>query len=975
MSQMYRYYQREGGVEEWTPIQANQSLDGIRPTFVTILTLDTLLDEHPSREVLDAVKYQGPMYFDLDDADDVYNSIEGARILVGKLMEAGLQATDMEIYLSGKKGLHIIVPAACFMEKDVPQPRLPAIYKEVAFKFATDTIDFRVYTGRKGRMLRTCFNVRENGNYRVPITVAELDVLDPATYASMCKVPRHVSAATPAFRPKFALVYDAARQKAAGQKRRKPKPTSPAVLKEHAPTLTQIMQGRNLKDVGFNKIAIQLAIYAREAGLTEDALIEACEGLIQNHDSDGHRYNSPRKREFELRRMHSYVDDNAAYEYAIEPIRALIKRDVSAQEGPNGEQYEDYGDEEAVFSNGVKMGASCYLAVKGDQGEAPISNFVFTDVTRLIDPKDGNITGLVAYMRGDSSLQFGSQAVLFPSTFTGSTSLHNAVSIYGGTFTGTDIHARGLYQIMLRNVSENVYLIDSEGLNFVNLPRHENPDLRKHFTVWADSDGVRAPKWVEDLGVKFIFQGYPDPKGALQSDLLCAPSLASWVEESPDDRRPLLREYLLAYFNCQQKTVTGKAIGWAVACFWRQLFHAIQSKFPLMHIYGQAGAGKTEFTETLLRMFYYNVRPKSTTPQNSTNFAFLNMVGGSGSIPVLLDEYKPGVMNREVLEKYRALFRDAYNMKESTRGGGNRQKDNFNAMSTTVLSGPIVFLAEAVETETALVERMVLVSYKKPSPFSTVSTYDNFMFFKEHANILSMIGHTLAGLVATKYTPESLAGEFDPIYKQAQEEQLLRPGDQERMMNKEMSISEFNRRGGNRQRIVYNNAVAAFGLRKLAIVVKHALGNLWDEELAEAFRGASKGIWETADVVSRNAIPEYVKILTAFSDMTRLEQDSQFKLLEGKDYNLSAVGGKSTLVLAPRAVYNKYRAYQRNIGQTPLYGNDMSFSEGLYDCPQFMGKGSGLAGSKVDTVILDLDELYRAGVIPFSGKSVTLVSN
>jgi len=86
MSKLYFYFQRVGGEEEWTPIQADQNIAAAKPTFITVLALDTLLEEHPQREVLEATKYQGPMYFDLD-SETIGDSIEGGKALLAKLGE------------------------------------------------------------------------------------------------------------------------------------------------------------------------------------------------------------------------------------------------------------------------------------------------------------------------------------------------------------------------------------------------------------------------------------------------------------------------------------------------------------------------------------------------------------------------------------------------------------------------------------------------------------------------------------------------------------------------------------------------------------------------------------------------------------------------------------------------------------------------------------------------------------------------
>ena len=321
---MYRFFQKVGGTEPWTPIQAHISLDEVRPTFATVLALDTLIDEDTPKDIKAKVKYQGPMYFDLD-AEDISESIEGAQQLVKLLLEQELTAEDLQIFLSGKKGLHILIPEVCFMVKPAPVSNLPAIYKEIAHKFAVDTLDFRVYTAKKGRQFRTCYNVRENGNYKVPISLVELQTLTPESYQTLCKQPRTISGHSPKWRGKFSLAYDAAFQKVGKVKPKATKPTPPDVLKQQLPIFSKVASGEAITDAGFNVLAMQLCLYAREMKWQEDHFISLCSGVIQSHNSDGSRYNTPARRERELRRMFVYLEDNAGFDYSVAGLRSLSK--------------------------------------------------------------------------------------------------------------------------------------------------------------------------------------------------------------------------------------------------------------------------------------------------------------------------------------------------------------------------------------------------------------------------------------------------------------------------------------------------------------------------------------------------------------------------------------------------------------------------------------------------------------------------
>jgi len=136
-TKLYKYYQLAGS-KDWHLAHAEVDLKDKSPEFITVLNLDTILDDAPTREVLDAVRYVGPVYFDLDAAD-LEDSLADTLKLVAKLEGYGLQESDMEIYLSGKKGFHITIDQRVVVDKVAPRAKLPAIYKEMAFNLAVES--------------------------------------------------------------------------------------------------------------------------------------------------------------------------------------------------------------------------------------------------------------------------------------------------------------------------------------------------------------------------------------------------------------------------------------------------------------------------------------------------------------------------------------------------------------------------------------------------------------------------------------------------------------------------------------------------------------------------------------------------------------------------------------------------------------------------------------------------------------------
>lgn len=951
---LYKSHQIEGGTDTWVVTHADADFDKLSPTFITVLGCDTILTKDSPKEMADSAKYLGPMYFDLDADDDVTPAIDGANALILKLVGFGLTEADIEIYLSGKKGLHILVQPQVFMQKPVPVWRLPAIYKEIAFKLAVDTLDFAVYSARRGRMFRTCYNVRENGNYKVPITWAELKALTAESYSSLCKTKRTQPTFAPSYRPQFAILYETIAQRIHAAKKIKHKPVDSATLRKHLPIIKRVMNGdRLVPGLGFNKIAIQLGIYAHEAKLSEDTLITECAGLITKHQGDGYRYNTARKREAELRRMFNYLEEGNGYDYAIGPIQVMLQREDEFADSDEPIDAEEFVTDET--DSGIYIKRGNYF-VAGEQADKHIMNAVFEDCYALKSPEDEQLSCLFAVIKVVGSVPRNIPLEL--KSFNSSSSLHNAVNRFGASFTGTDVHARYIYTRMVKETKTNgksVYVTEKEGLNVINMPFSDIPEAREPFIVWTDPTGVRIPPELAAKGLDIRFIGYPQPEGLMKTDLAKAPSFPDWVLEGSnrEDMLTMLRGML----TCQDPSILSKMLGWMVACFYIQLFRKKYSKFPLMHINGSAGSGKTEMTKSMMKMFYYQGDPVITSPA-STSFSLAQQIGASASIPLILDEYKPSSMGLTKHEEVKQLFRTSYNGSTYTRGGGNRQSENVGALTIVKLTGPITFIAEAVETENAILERSVLITLRRPSGMLSIRYLPRWKAFQNNDRCLSIIGQHIAASIIQNYSIESFFAEYDPIYKEAIRIFLPNSGDV-------VGSDQSNRKVNINERIVFNHSVASFGLSKLKQTVLKMFPEE-NEELGTLFAHLEKNIYHNMEQVVEQTTPEYIKVLRCMSDMTRFSDNDRCKLTNKLEYELRNIDHISTLVLVVRTGYNKYREYCRRLNEPPMFSNEGAFLHALKNSHLYISMGGGTTRLITETITLNYDEMLRLGVDAFS---------
>lgn len=977
---MYKFYQLVGGDEAWTPIQAHLPIDKLKPTFITALAADTLITKETAKEDIRRAKYLGPLYFDLD-AEDIGEAIDSGKELVARLMEYELTEQDIQIFLSGKKGLHIIIPETCFQEKPLPMQGLVQIYKEIALRFAVDAMDFRVYTAGRGRQFRTCYNVRENGNYKVPISLGELQSLTPASYAELCKQPRSAPLYAPQWRPRFALVFDEAVQKVGKIKPRKTKAVTPQVLKDSLPTFKRLASGDVRANCGFNNLAMQLALYGRECKWTEDEFIGACSGVITNHESDGSRYNSPRKREVELRRMFWYVEDNANLDFGLQALKSCLTESKESREDSglpsapvyyeldeeSPEESEDYDDQDYA---GIYRVGNKYLVSKGEDGDQVVSNFVLDDITILHNLKESSIYKITGRIRSRVKNNLNNAEVSFgPNSLSSSSGVQNTFAKYGGSFFGNDTHARGLYNLMIRETKHNKFVLTSEGLNCIRVRNPNSKDTNEpaqEYTVWADKDKVICGK---EMPFDLMFLGDPDPMGLAKTDLTAAPDFAYYIDNGDEEKVFKCLENL---FNCHTPETMGKMVGWAAACFYAPMFQLEQSKFPLLHVYGPAGSGKTETIRGILRMFYHRAEAMETSP-NSTLFSIQQQMASTGSIPLFVDEYKPHEMDRLKLNQMRAVFRDAYNAKSIQRGGGNRNnKDDYNALNSLKMEAPVIFAAEAPETETAIVERSVMVSFKRLSGRAQANAYRSALAFYQDEEPLSSLGLELAQGALRKTAAEAME-PFNRYLAWANNKYLPGPDDAKLVEEGKMTEAEFKLREGLRPRNVFSATVALFGIQMVRnCLIEHFGKDKVEERLGKQLKLLSTAVFIGMDSLSSATVPEFIKALSVMADMSKLGNTDAFALIEGVDYNLTEINGEAVLVLAPAQAYRKYRAYNKHTGSVALFPGEDAFRLALQEIPQFIKVGDRTQRLSAHVIYLSLDNLYRAGCSSWNGKPVMI---
>ena len=196
-------------------------------------------------------------------------------------------------------------------------------------------------------------------------------------------------------------------------------------------------------------------------------------------------------------------------------------------------------------------------------------------------------------------------------------------------------------------------------------------------------------------------------------------------------------------------------------------------KFPHLLISGEAGAGKSETVENIIMpMLSYD--SDKQTANGITAYTAERKISSSNTLPFIINEYKPTQMPQYKVDLISYLLRVAYEDETSIRG----RKDL--TMQTLKLTAPIILIGELSTTETAVIERSLIL---------TLSIVDSEPHFFEFSNLVSsgvlpQLGRSLLeqALKIEKSELEDLIKEIDKKIEEL--EKLTRTREEEMIARK-----------------------------------------------------------------------------------------------------------------------------------------------------------------------------------------------
>lgn len=966
----YFFYQQGGKEDAWTMAMAAErdKVLARSPAFSTVLDLSSVPDDNDWSKV----RYRGPFYADFDAGDDLPLVCEQFTTFLAKVSsELDFDISQARMFASGSKGFHIEIPQECFMPK-VPAngtPWLAYVYRLMAESLMVETLDLNVYTGKRGRQWRTTNVQRTNGCYKVPLSLEDALSITPELYRDLISEPRPQAVTTPpSTNPAFAMLFERSREKVLNNMRTKKKRVekASALLKPWQdagmtpPSIDRIMSGQDLSPTaGFQAIAMQLAVYAATVGMPEAEFLDRCRGLMDAHVSDGVRYNTPERRRNELSRMWQYMTENSLYDFEVGPVARLLKQgtdtsdlgimetqdtgDRPKTETPDGDTAPD-GDTSPIqldvhkrLRRGFFMNAEGMFRRNGDEVD-PISRATLRKVDAFYDAEKSTFAGYEFDIVVGGKVRRREMASA--DVFTSAQNLRKFFGAHQISFQGSESDAAALMDVMAEKAESGgrIYVYPREG--FFVLPHPENETLPP-VKVFLTKDTFLSSLGPDDENYFQLKYRPTTVTSSYQIDVHWAPDLDDTMAAAVDD---------LFVFN--RPTVVADMLGWFIACHYRNLYLRLFSQFPMLQAYGEAGSGKSQTVWLLAHLHWYvSDRISLKSAMSFTPFALDAHASSSTSAPFIIDEYKPRELRsaKGKFEKIKDLFKASYIGADiGERGTVNKGAENTLALIKSKATAPVCFMAEAIEMETAIIERSVCVPFSKL--FHSKEREDAFTRLHEDPAVLSAIGRRVIQ-EGFRIDLKKMREEVRGIVKEI-ESRLPAFGD------------ETKRRMA--PRMIYNRAVVIHGLRVLKHVLQQTFGTKYDDRVDALINAKATGSGgEDEQVMQIHAMSEISKVVSRIALLSR-DRDAVHEMIAGKDY----LPGDGWVELRVERAYDKYRTYCAGIRDTPLFDTLEAFTHALGNyspCIDRVCASSDLRaeGSTERIVRLSLPLLLKEGVQSF----------
>lgn len=728
---MYYYALRSESKKnrKWVKLSEEEVTPESLPAYQTVLKIDKDVDtlEEAGKDVNNTVKYLGPMYFDLDCKDDIDAVLESSRTLIRQIQaELDIDARFIRCWLSGGKGVHITLSEKLFGITR-PVKHLPIIYKQIARRLHVNYLDMGVYSEGKGRMWRNPGHKRENGAYKVPVTVEQLMIMNSVDYGvyTQHEIPEFPEPAssqnTVSLTAKkfFAECKKAADKEIKDRQRMSSVPIEKVREMEEVPgCIKKLLTEGDCEDSNFNQAAMQTAAWigAKYHPSEKDRYEqEVMKPFLANVTSSSKTFKECEK---DLKsQVHRAFQGRTKFE--IGPLMAVLgepcgecvlcRPDMNEKWLKGEDPLEDAGMYDKATR--IKATSKGYFKVTNNS-EIQLTSFLF-----IVDSKDHE---LKEDQRGlsETNYRVGMTGTLYSDEGEIYEDFYMPESAWGSKANMVNaLKGRG-YAAYLAGEAELPHLMRA----VLRFSDQEGASTRKGTDKATNSaicgifmdrkDGELLPTHIEVGGsVVGGASGSLFPsRFSFDGQHTMSPRLID--EEMPEYGDRILTMALRHLFKSNTPDRLGKIVGWFAACFLREHLCETTNQFPMLNVWGNAGSGKTQTVGLISQITgvdYIKAHPPLNM-ENSTVYPLVAYITSSTTVPRFVEEVNEPLMDRSTYKKVAGLLKASWDKSTVPRGylaNGEVKVDPKRVTS------PIVYVSEQRASMPALRERTIEVMMDK----------------------------------------------------------------------------------------------------------------------------------------------------------------------------------------------------------------------------------------------------------------------
>lgn len=882
------------------------------------------------------VRMEGDLTLDIDSKDLAEAIVFANRFLDYLENKHSVNPDHLKLYCSGSKGFHIVIDKKLYDDAPKPLVYLNQIHSwMVAVMGAESGVNFDMSLYYQRHLIRTGQKRRKDGKYKVPVTAEEVRSLTPEKYLEYVSAPRKlpISHIVPAkHHPLNSLWAEArARLREAGTRSKSAAvPDEQLALFSDRPPLCIEWQVEGVKlhrDSQFNKMSMNLASFIAHAGnLAEKVKDTLIDRFAKNAPSDS-RNEAGKRRHLETAIRHA---QSGAQQFGCGFNRAQLEASPC-----NGCPIKEAREAESQQLTQIEIGEDGYYAVNSKGDGMKLTTFTLERKNEIIE-----------YVQGRKTLV---GEVFEVKVFLGKTIETQLLDI------GTEEWTIGSFKKVVSKVSGAIVKTTSDAhlaniREFINNSQPREGLMRNELVgiqVTHGEDGEEDRVWLEpgwSTNSKGISSAY-HYTGAVKDTVM---SLRGVRPAGITDTEAV--EVLRALMHSNKPESVSQMLGWAAACHLKShLNHVGSNEFPLLHISGQQGSGKTHSSQlysAVTGAFYHDA---PTTIEIATNYPLKSMLSETTTVARIFDEFNKGQLEKGKYNTVYGYLKALY-CRQMTSTGYAGKANNMQKVSAASVdkpaSAPMIYMARAETENEELRARSIIIRIKKQDQW--INNH-NRNFDKAYLSFREKVegGNAMQRIVKLLVTKAlRLDTSVVSSWKSAAAVRI----------DTSLPPIRDSRRIVNIQTVLVGLRFLRHALDGFDVSLQHRVDVLEDAAIAEWKRIEE----EDSATASANTTSEIV--IRMMDEMSGLPADSYYDAMRLKPSYHFIVQGK-TLWLNPRMIRLPYQEYARRVGAIVEIPTAKALLDLMKETNYFLKEGAPSGVTAKDWICIDLSILENMGVL------------